>query len=294
MPESRTAESRTADHTATSAESALEVADLNVRYGRGRARKQVLNDVSFDISQGETVGLIGETGSGKSTIARAVLGLVAPSAGSSVLVAGRQVVGLSSKARRDFRRSGVTQYVFQDPQRSLDQDFTVEQSIAEPLNIAGTLGRTAIADAVREQLQDVQLDPDLLGRFPAELSGGQRQRVAIARALITKPRLLILDEPVSALDSANRVRILELLGRLRLTDVAMLFISHDLGSVAGVSDRTLVLYRGRLVEVNQTSAIINAPQHPYTRLLVGSAPTLSGGSIDRDRRDQLRSDLIPS
>jgi peptide/nickel transport system ATP-binding protein len=294
MPEPRTAESRPAEHTTTSAESALEVADLNVHYGRGRARKQVLNDVSFEISQGETVGLIGETGSGKSTIARAVLGLVAPSAGSSVLVAGRQVVGLSSKARRDFRRSGVTQYVFQDPQRSLDQDFTVEQSIAEPLNIAGRLGRRSIADAVREQLQDVQLDPDLLGRFPAELSGGQRQRVAIARALITKPRLLILDEPVSALDSANRVRILELLGRLRLTDVAMLFISHDLGSVAGVSDRTLVLYRGQLVEVNQTSAIINAPQHPYTRLLVGSAPTLSGGSIDRDRRDQLRSDLIPS
>ncbi|MEF2977260.1 ABC transporter ATP-binding protein [Subtercola sp. YIM 133946] len=294
MPDRTATEPRTARTHDAQTSSALEVAELNVHYGRGRARKQVLHDISFQIGQGETVGLIGETGSGKSTIARAVLGLVDPSAGSSVLVAGRQVVGLSSKARRDFRRSGVTQYVFQDPQRSLDQDFTVEQAIAEPLNIAGTLSRSAIADAVREQVQDVRLDPDLLGRFPAELSGGQRQRVAIARALITKPRLLILDEPVSALDSANRVRILELLGRLRLTDVAMLFISHDLGSVAGISDRTLVLYRGELVEVNQTSAIINAPHHPYTRLLVGSAPTLSGGSIDRERRDTLRSELISS
>ncbi|GGF22138.1 ABC transporter ATP-binding protein [Subtercola lobariae] len=272
----------------------LEVASLNVHFGRGRARKQIIDDVGFEIRPGESVGLIGETGSGKSTIARSILGLVDPSAGSSVLVAGKQVVGLSANARRSFRRSGVAQYVFQDPHKSLDQDFTVEQSIAEPLLIRGDIKRADVAEAVRRQVDDVQLDAALLGRFPAELSGGQRQRVAIARALITKPRLLILDEPVSALDSANRVKILELLGRLRSSEVAMLFISHDLGSVAGITDRTLVLYRGRVVEVNKTSQIVNAPEHPYTRLLVGSAPTLSGGSIDRERREQLRAELHPS
>jgi peptide/nickel transport system ATP-binding protein len=279
-----------------SATPALRVSALNVHFGRGRARKQILDDVGFEIGTGEAVGLIGETGSGKSTIARAILGLVRPDAGSSVLVGGREVVGLSARARRSFRRSGVAQYVFQDPQRSLDPDVAVAQSIAEPLLIQGTLGRAAIDEAVRRQAEEVQLDPALLQRFPAELSGGQRQRVAIARALITKPRLLILDEPVGALDSASRVRILELLARLRSagSDVSLLFISHDLGSVAGVTDRTLVLYRGQLVEVERTSEIINAPQHPYTRLLVGSAPTLSGGSVDRARRDELRAEMFPS
>lgn len=271
---------------------ALEVTSLNVHFGRGRQRKQIIDDVGFEIRAGEAVGLIGETGSGKSTIARAVLGLIDASGGSSVRVAGQQVVGLSSRALRAFRRTGVVQYIFQDPQRSLDQDFTVGKSISEPLLIQGTLNRAEITDAVRRQAEEVQLDPALLGRFPAELSGGQRQRVAIARALITKPRLLILDEPVSALDSANRVRILELLARLRSTNVSMLFISHDLGSVAGVTDRTLVLYRGQVVEVNKTSQIINAPKHPYTRLLVSSAPTLAGASFDRERRDRLRDAVL--
>ncbi|GAA2237205.1 ATP-binding cassette domain-containing protein [Herbiconiux moechotypicola] len=253
---------------------ALEVRSLDVHYGRGRSRKKVIDQVSFTVAAGEAVGVIGETGSGKSTIARSVLGLVQPDAGSSVRVAGREVTGLSSRALRAFRRSGVVQYVFQDPQRSLDPDVSVGQSVAEPLLIQGVLGRAAVRDAVRAQFEQVQLDPAFADRFPAELSGGQRQRVAIARALVTKPRLLILDEPVSALDSANRVRILELLGRLRGADVALLFISHDLGSVAGVTDRTLVLYRGELVEVNATSRIVNEPAHPYTRALIGSAPTM--------------------
>ncbi|MGA1837979.1 ABC transporter ATP-binding protein [Herbiconiux sp. 11R-BC] len=273
---------------------ALAVAGLNVDFGRGRSRKRVIDEVSFEIAPGEAVGVIGETGSGKSTIARSVLGLVRPAAGSSVRVAGREVTGLSARELRAHRRTGLVQYVFQDPQRSLDQDLTVGRSVAEPLLLQGVLGRAEIRDAVRREFEEVQLDPALAGRFPAELSGGQRQRVAIARALITKPRLLILDEPVSALDSANRVKILELLARLRSSQVALLFISHDLGSVAGVTERTLVLYRGQLVESGATAQIVNAPEHPYTRLLVGSAPTLSAGSIDRVRRNGLREELHPA
>jgi peptide/nickel transport system ATP-binding protein len=272
---------------------ALEVRGVEVHYGRGRQRKQVLQGVDFEIRRGEAVGLIGETGSGKSTIARTVLGLTRATAGE-IRVDGRDVAAASGRARRAFRRSGVVQYVFQDPQRSLDQDLTIAESIAEPLLIQGGRSRAAIAAAVQAQLEQVQLEPALAKRFPGEISGGQRQRAAIARALITKPSLLILDEPVSALDSANRVRILELLQRLRSSDVAMLFISHDLGSVAGVTERTLVLYRGELVESGPTSRLINEPQHAYTRLLIGSAPTLAGRDIDRDERDRLRGGLLAS
>ena len=128
----------------------------------------------------------------------------------------------------------------------------------------------------------------MLDRLPGELSGGQRQRVAVARALVTEPELVILDEPVSALDSANRVQVLEILADLRASGVALVFISHDLGSVAGITDRVAVLYQGAVVEVDATDAIVNRPQHHYTRLLVGSAPTLTTGSLDRARRDELR------
>ncbi|WP_041939690.1 MULTISPECIES: nickel ABC transporter ATP-binding protein NikE [Frankia] len=277
-----------------SLEPVLRVDGLGVQFGRGRGRKQALEDASLVIRPGETVGVIGESGAGKSTLARAVLGLVRASAGS-VHVGGRDVTHLSGRQRRAFGREGVVQYVFQDPLRSLDPEHTVAASVAEPLRIRGGLDRAAIAAAVRRQFRAVRLDESLLERFPGELSGGQRQRVAIARALIGEPRLLILDEPVSALDSANRVAILELLRELRSTlDVAMLFISHDLGSVAGISDRTIVLYRSRIVEAGDTARIVSAPSHPYTRLLVESAPTLTSRPADREQRERLRAGLAVS
>jgi ABC-type glutathione transport system ATPase component len=265
----------------------LTVERLQVEYGRGSRRKQVLFDVDLEIRPGEVVGLIGETGSGKSTLARTILGLV-DSASGSIRFGDSELTQFTRSQAQAFRRSGAIQYVFQDPMRSLDPEITIEESIAEPLFVAGRLDRPQIAHRVRDYLARVHLDESLLHRLPGQISGGQRQRAAIARALVSEPRLLILDEPVSALDSANRVQILELLHELAGQDVALLFISHDLGSVAGITNRVIVLYQGRIVEKADTDSIINSPRHPYTQLLVGSAPTLGRAASTRKWRDELR------
>ncbi|MFG2436726.1 ABC transporter ATP-binding protein [Streptomyces sp. NPDC048508] len=270
----------------------LAVRELEVHYGQRRRRRRALHGVSLDVTAGETVGIIGETGSGKSTLARAVLGLVRAS-GGSVVVDGEDVTSHSPRQWRALRRRGVVQYVFQDPLRSLDPDLTVETSLAEPLLVAG-VPRDEAARRVRAFLSRVRLSEDLLDRLPGELSGGQRQRVAVARALVTEPRLVILDEPVSALDSANRVQILQILKELRDDGVALIFISHDLGSVASVADRVAVLYQGELVEVGPVRDVITRPRHAYTRLLVRSAPTLHSAPADRAEREALRAALLHS
>ncbi|GLZ42619.1 ABC transporter ATP-binding protein [Actinokineospora sp. NBRC 105648] len=264
----------------------LEVTDLDVHYGLRRQRRQALSGASLTVGPGEVVGLIGETGSGKSTLARAVLGLVRPTAGR-IVIDGEDVTGYRSRQWRTLRRRGVIQYVFQDPLRSLDPDVTIADSLMEPLLLQGVPREEATAKA-RTYLARVRLDEELLARLPGELSGGQRQRVAVARALITEPKLVILDEPVSALDAANRVQVLEILKDLRDTGIALVFISHDLGSVAGIADRIAVLYQGELVEVGSARDIVAAPQHPYTRLLISSAPTLRTASAGRAEREALR------
>ncbi|MFJ5263302.1 ABC transporter ATP-binding protein [Streptomyces sp. NPDC088387] len=264
----------------------LVVEGLEVHYGTRRRRRRALHDVSLSIAPGETVGIIGETGSGKSTLARTVLGLVRPSAGS-IVVDGEETRSHGPRQWRALRRRGVIQYVFQDPLRSLDPDLTVGDSLAEPLLVRG-VPRPEAHSRVRAFLDRVHLTEDLLDRLPGELSGGQRQRVAVARALVTEPRLVILDEPVSALDSANRVQVLQILKELRADGVALVFISHDLGSVVGVADRIAVLYQGELVEAGAAGDVIRNPRHPYTRLLVRSAPTLHGARADRSERDALR------
>jgi ABC-type glutathione transport system ATPase component len=264
----------------------LEVTDLEVHYGLRRSRRRALHNVSLSVEGGETVGIIGETGSGKSTFARAVLGLVRAS-GGRVLIDGADITRYSHSQWRALRRRGVVQYVFQDPLRSLDPDLTVAESLTEPLLIQG-VSRAEAAGRARLYLTRVHLDAELLTRLPGELSGGQRQRVAVARALVTEPKLIFLDEPVSAVDAAIRVQVLEILKGLRAEGVALIFISHDLGSVAGIADRIAVLYQGELVEVGAARAVINSPQHVYTRLLVSSAPTLRSAAADRAARDELR------
>ncbi len=268
----------------------LQLHEVTVEYGRGPARRLALKGADLSVRAGERVGLIGETGSGKSTLARAVLGLVPTSAGR-VIFDGLDLTAARPRQRRELRRRGELQYVFQDPLKSLDPDLSVADAVAEPLRVGGRAARDEIIPKVSDALAQVNLTTDLLGRFPAELSGGQRQRVAIARALITDPRLLILDEPVSALDSANRVRVLRLLSGSRFAGLGMIFISHDLGSVAGLTDRVVVLYRGEIVESGPTAEIVNQPAHPYTRLLVGSAPKLLSGGADRATRAALRQRL---
>ncbi|MEV6345353.1 ABC transporter ATP-binding protein [Actinoplanes sp. NPDC051851] len=248
--------------------SLLEVSDLDVHYRRRRGRLHALRNVSLRLDPGETIGVIGETGSGKSTLARAVLGLVPPSSGR-IVIDGEQVSSYGKRQWQAFRRRGILQYVFQDPLRSLDPDLTIRESLAEPLRIQGRTGEN-----VRKYLDRVRLSEDLLDRLPAELSGGQRQRVAVARALVSEPKLILLDEPVSALDAANRVKVLELLKELRDAGTALLFISHDLGSVAGIADRIAVLYQGELVEDGPTRQVITEPRHAYTKLLIDSVPTL--------------------
>ena len=265
----------------------LDVGAIDVHYGKRRNKRQVLSAVSLQVRAGEIVGLIGESGSGKSTVARAIIGL-APVTAGQITVAGNEVTKFRRNQWRSFRRGGFVQYVFQDPLRSLDADVLVADSIAEPLRITRAGSRAEIEQRVKEYAARVRLDEELLSRFPAEISGGQRQRAAVARALVTEPKLLILDEPVSALDAANRVQVLGSFAGLRSNGIAMLYISHDLGSVAGICDRTAVLYQGRIVEYGPTTEIVNNPRHPYTRLLVGSAPTLHGTPIERKTRAQLR------
>ena len=261
----------------------LEVEGLSVQYGSHR----VLAEVRLRARPGQIVGVIGETGSGKTTLARAIVGLV-PAESGRVLVDGVEVTGLSGRARRAHRRSGAVHYVFQDPLRSLDPDLTVGEIVREPLAISGGLSRAEQRDRVLDALHRVGLPAELADRVPAEISGGQRQRVSIARALVGRPRLLICDEPVSALDASNRNHVLRLIDELRADrSMAILLISHDLSSLAGIADRVVVLYRGRVVEEGPIAEVFTNPQHPYTALLIASAP-----SVRREHRllpAQLRS-----
>jgi ABC-type glutathione transport system ATPase component len=250
--------------------SLLTVSDLTVAYGD----EPVLRDVSLELEPGEILGLIGETGSGKTTLARTIVGLV-PARGGRVEFNGVELSGLRGRALRDFRRRGELQYVFQDPLRALDPDLSVAEAIAEPLDAAGVGTREERAERAAAALEAVGLDAALGERVPGRISGGQRQRVLLARALVTEPRLLICDEPVSALDAANRGHVLRLLLDLReQTGVAVLVISHDLQSLAGFADRVAVLYQGRVVEHGPTRQVLDSPQHSYTQRLLAAAPRL--------------------
>ncbi len=252
----------------------LAVESVDVTLGRGWRANHVLSGVDLGIWPGEIVGLVGETGSGKTTLARTVVGLVDPSRGR-IVFDGQRISALRRSARRAERRRGHVQLVFQDPLRSLDPDMTVAQIVAEGLRIRGGTDGDEIRRRVTAALGKVGLDATVLERTPSQISGGQRQRVSIARALAVEPRLLICDEPVSALDASNRNHILRLLRELRDSlGLPIVIISHDLSSLAGIADRVVVLYRGRIVEDGPVDRVFATPRHPYTALLMTSAPSL--------------------
>ncbi len=270
----------------------LQVSGLTVTYAPPRRAGSLgtgaaLSGVDLEIRAGEIVGIVGETGSGKTTLARATVGLVAPAQGR-IDVAGTDIGALRGRALRDFRRTGQVALAFQDPLRSLDAGLNVGELVAEPLVIAGGLSRQERTSRVAEALTLVGLDLDGFGdRYPSQLSGGQRQRVSLARAIVTRPRLLFCDEPVSALDVSNRNLVLRLLDRLRHElGLAVVIIAHDLSSLAGIADRVAVFYRGRLVEQGPISAVLQRPAHPYTGLLTASAPSVQ--HEDRLHPDQVR------
>ena len=237
-------------------------------FSAGEVR-HALRGVSLDVETGETVAVIGESGSGKSTLVRLLLGLDSPTSGE-VRFDGRPVTGSDTSLRWLRRATGI---VFQDPYASLDPRMTVARIVAEPLRALAVPGdHDALVAAA---LADVGLEPALALRYPHELSGGQRQRVAIGRAIVHRPRLLIGDEPMSALDVTVRAQILDLLRRLHdelgLTTV---LVSHDLGLVQHVADRVVVMADGLIVEEGPTAAVLAAPRHPVTRALLAAAPRL--------------------
>jgi ABC-type microcin C transport system duplicated ATPase subunit YejF len=249
------------------------------------ARRKMLravDGVSFDVREGETLGIVGESGSGKSTLARAVLNLIPASAGAVTLM-GRELSPADQAAIRASRRD--LQIVFQDPLASLDPRMTVGASIAEPLTaFRPELGRAARETEARGMMEQVELDPALINRYPHELSGGQNQRVGIARAMILRPRLVICDEAVSALDVGVRAQIIDLLIQLqKAMGLSMIFISHDLAVVREISHRVLVMYLGRVLETADRDRIWQAPQHPYTKALISAAP-IPDPAIERARQ----------
>src|SRR3954451_21932199 len=257
---------------ATATAPVLEVRDLVVRYGSGRKARSAppaVDGVSFAIAPGETLGLVGESGSGKSTIGKAVLGLQPPSAGT-VRVHGQDIGSMSLRQRS--RQVADLRVVFQDPYSSLNPARTIGQTLVEPLRLMGVRGEQAMARA-RSGLESVGLPGDAIDRYPAQFSGGQRQRIAIARALVCDPKVVVLDEPVSALDLSTQAQVLNLLADLRdERGLSFLFIAHDLGVVRFLSQRTVVLYRGQIMETGPVEAVNSESRHPYTVGLTSAAP----------------------
>ncbi|MDX9997887.1 MAG: dipeptide ABC transporter ATP-binding protein [Phenylobacterium sp.] len=239
-------------------------------FGKKRYLRAV-DGVSFDVRQGETLGVVGESGSGKSTLARAVLNLIPPTGGAVTLM-GRDITHAEREQLRAARRD--LQIVFQDPLASLDPRMTIGDSIAEPFTVyRRDMPRRERDAEVAAMMQRVGLSPELINRYPHELSGGQNQRVGIARAMILRPKLVICDEAVSALDVSIRAQIIDLLIELQKEfGMAMIFISHDLAVVREISHKVLVLYLGRVMEYASRERLYTAPQHPYTKALLSAAP----------------------
>ncbi|MBT2250307.1 ABC transporter ATP-binding protein [Arthrobacter sp. BHU FT2] len=261
----------------------LSVENLIVEYPSKKFRGKpfrALTDINISIGQGETLGLVGESGSGKTTLGRAVLGL-APVTEGKITFEGNDISHATRKQRRVLSRD--LQVVFQDPYTSLNPALEIGDILAEPLSVQG-MEPAAAKQRVKELLDQVGLPSDAIHRLPREFSGGQRQRVAIARALALSPKLIVCDEPVSALDLSTQARVLDLFLQIqRDTGVSYLFVSHDLDVVRHISHRVAVMYRGEIVEQGPAGVVTTDPEHPYTQRLLLASPV-----PDPDRQEQRR------
>ncbi len=276
---------------------ALTVRNLGKTFGGERrliggrkAAVQALQEVSFLVTSGETLGIVGESGCGKSTLARMLVGLLPPSSGS-VEIEGKD---LSQQAGDPAAFGRLIQYVFQDPLSSLNPRKTIRQILEAPLKHLLDLKAPDRASRIAALFGAVNLRAEFLERYPHEFSGGQAQRIGIARALAAEPRILVLDEPVSALDVSVQAQVLNLLAELRQAyDLTYLFISHDLAVVEAISDRVAVLYFGRIVELGPAARIFSRPSHPYTQLLADSAPQVGRPLKGEERAAELPDPLNP-
>ena len=257
----------------------LEVSNLKVHYPVKIRDRRIVSErkflkavdgISFDIMEGETFGLVGESGCGKSTTGRAIVKLLAPTAGT-VKFAGHDLFQLPKELERSYKKK--IQIIFQDPYSSLDPRFTVERLIGEPLLVHGMGDRLARREIVLRLMADVGMRPEQLGRYPHEFSGGQRQRLGVARALALNPSLIVCDEPVSALDVSIQAQILNLMKELQQKyGLTYLFISHNLSVVKHVCDRIAVMYLGNIVELADKRELFHNPLHPYTNALLSAIP----------------------
>ncbi|MFI0757925.1 ABC transporter ATP-binding protein [Streptomyces anulatus] len=253
----------------------LEAVGLRREFGRGSGRVAAVDGVSLTVHAGRTLGIVGESGSGKTTLGRMLVRLLDPTAGR-LRYGGQEIGSLPEKELRSFRRD--LQMVFQDPVASLNPRRSVGESVADPLRAAGESDEGRIRDRVGELLERVGLDPGRYERYPHEFSGGQRQRVGIARALAAGPKLIVCDEPVSALDVTTQAQVVELLSELqRELGIGLVFIAHDLAVVRQVSDEVAVMRRGVIVEQGSADAVYADPQDPYTRQLLAAVPALDPG-----------------
>jgi len=266
----------------------LSLRDVHVRFSTAAGVVRAVNGVSLDVATGETLGLVGESGCGKSTLGKAILRLV-PIASGAILVEGVDIAPLERAQLIKIRRN--VQMIFQDPYGSLNPRSTIGRSVAQPLLVAGW-SSAAAAKRVDELLQRVGLPLDARERYPHEFSGGQRQRIGVARALALSPKLIICDEPVSALDVSVRAQVINLLEDLKAQfGVSYLFISHDLSVVEHIADRVAVMYLGTVVEIGGRDQIWRDPQHPYTKALLEAAPIANPKAARARRRTLLQGEL---